>query len=81
MSKKQDSQLKKLNLIEEKLNKFCEQFDLNLNLNEKTKSTSEKTVVDKPRIKWDEKVFENLKRPLSKQNVSKIKQQIFSSKS
>ena len=73
MNKKQESQLKKLNLIGEKLNKFCEQFDLNLNLNEKKSSTittpSVVHNVEKSAIKWDEKVLENLKRPDTKQDV------------
>jgi hypothetical protein len=76
LNKKQESQLKKLNLIGEKLNKFCEQFDLNLNLNEKKSSTitSPPAVhnVEKSAIKWDEKVFENLKRPDTKQDVNLI---------
>ena len=86
MNKKQESQLKKLNLIEEKLNKFCEQFELNLNLSEKNKQGLEvpsikdvnrdKMSIEKPSIKWDEKVFENLKRPAAKQDVT-VKVKIF----
>ena len=68
LNKKQESQLKKLNLIEEKLNKFCEQFELNLNLNEKNKQANE-VKTEKSSIKWDEKVFENLKRPVTKKDV------------
>ena len=75
MSKKQESQLKKLNLIGDKLNKFCEQFDLNLNLNEKstvgapTTTASKTQKVFKSNIKWDEKVFSSLKRASAKKNV------------
>ena len=76
MNKKQESQLKKLNLIGEKLNKFCEQFDLNLNLNEKKSNTTTAPSavhnMEKSAIKWDEKVFENLKRPDTKQDVNLI---------
>jgi hypothetical protein len=70
LNKKQESQLQKLNLIGEKLNKFCEQFDLNLNINDKqtasTATTTTPLLPIKSNIKWDEKVFENLKRPTNK---------------
>jgi hypothetical protein len=84
LNKKQESQLKKLNLIGEKLNKFCEQFDLNLNINDKntnaTASQATPLAIEKSTIKWDEKVFENLTRPETKQDVcvSFFLNQIFS---
>jgi len=73
LNKKQESQLKKLNLIGEKLNKFCEQFELNLNINDKnanaTANPAKPLAIEKSTIKWDEKVFENLTRPDTKQDV------------
>ena len=73
LNKKQESQLKKLNLIGEKLNKFCEQFELNLNINDKNANTTvnpaKPLAIEKSTIKWDEKVFENLTRPNTKQDV------------